>query len=161
MIPRLHFNHSAASPCPPEARAAIAEHLALEQAIGPVEAAIAAAPRLAEMHRTAEALIGAAPGQVAFAEGQGRALSFVAGGLRLTPGDRILCAPSEWGGTVSAFEAVAAEAGATVEPIPMTPDHLTDLDALAKMLDGRVKLVSVTSVSVCGTRSSLSPRLPP
>ncbi|MFY7778943.1 MAG: aminotransferase class V-fold PLP-dependent enzyme [Elstera sp.] len=151
MIPRLHFNHSAASPCPPEARAAIADHLALEQAIGPVEAAIAVAPRLAVMHRTAEALVGAAPGQVAFTEGQGRALSFVAGGLRLAPGDRILCAPSEWGGTVSAFEAVAAEAGATVEAIPMTPDHLTDLDALAKRLDERVKLVSITSVSVSGT----------
>ncbi len=151
MIPRLHFNHSAASPCPPEARAAIAAHLALEQDLGPVEAAIAIAPRLAEIHRTAEALVGAQPGQVALAEGQGRAMAFVAGGLRLNPGDRILCAPSEWGGTLSAFGAIAAEAGATVEAIPMTPDHLTDLDALRQMLDARVKLVSITSVSVSGT----------
>lgn len=151
MTPRLHFNHSAASPCPPEARAAIADHLALEQTIGPVEAAIAVAPRLAEIHRTAEALVGAAPGQIAFTEGQGRAMSFVAGGLRLAPGDRILCAPSEWGGTVAAFQTVAAAAGATVEAIPMTPDHQTDLDALAGMLDARVKLVSITSVSVSGT----------
>ncbi len=148
MTPRLHFNHSAASPCPPEARAAIAEHLALEQALGPMEAAISVAPRLAEIHRTAETLVGAQPGQVALTEGQGRAMAFVAGGLRLAPGDRILCAPSEWGGTISAF---AEAAGASVEAIPMMPDHLTDLDALRRMLNDRVKLVSVTSVSVCGT----------
>lgn len=151
MIPRLHFNYSGAAPVTAETRQAIEAHLDLEAALGPVEAAAAVAPRLADIHRAAEALLGAAPGTVAFTEGQGRAMALVAAGLRLQPGDRILCAPSEWGGTVSALTAVANAAGASVTPMPMGPDHSIDLEALHRMLDGRVRLMSITAVSVLGT----------
>ena len=151
MTPRLHFNYSAAAPITPKTRQAMAAHYDLEAAIGPVEAAIAVAPRLAEIHHAAERLLGTGPGTVALTEGQGRAMALVAAGLRLQPGDRILCAPSEWGGTLSALTAVAQRAGASVVPVPMLPDHTTDLDALRRMLDGRVRLISVTEVSVSGT----------
>lgn len=151
MTPRLHFNYSAAAPMAAETRQAIDAHFDLEAALGPVEAAGAVAPRLAEIHRAAERLIGATPGGVALTEGQGRAMALVAAGLRLQPGDRILCAPSEWGGTVSALTAAAHAAGASVAAIPMRPDHTADLDALRRMLDGQVRLISVTQVSVSGT----------
>lgn len=151
MTPRLHFNYSAAAPMTAETRQAIAAHFDLEAALGPVEAAAAVASRLAAIHRAAEQLLGTPPGTVALTDGQGRAMGLVAAGLRLQPGDRILCAPSEWGGTVAALTAVAQAAGAEVEPLPMRPDHTTDLDALRRTLDGRVRLVSVTSVSVSGT----------
>jgi cysteine desulfurase/selenocysteine lyase len=65
----------------------------------------------------------------------------------LKAGDRVLVSMMEHHSNIVPWQLVAAEKGATVEPIPVTELGEIDLDAYASMLDDRVKMVSFGQVS--------------
>ena len=140
-----HFNHSGAS-LPSEATLqAIIDHLRRESLQGGMEAAAAVADKVSEVRADAEALIGARPGEVAFASSGSAAFGLVFAALpRLQQGDRILVGRQEWGGNLATMRAAADRAGATIEAIPCRGDGGVDADALASLIDKRVRLVSVT-----------------
>jgi selenocysteine lyase/cysteine desulfurase len=67
-------------------------------------------------------------------------------GFRFSPGDRILTGRAEYASNYIALAQVAARTGATVEIVPDDEDGCMDVDALERMLDERVKLVSLVHV---------------
>lgn len=69
------------------------------------------------------------------------------GRQHLQSGDRVLVSMMEHHSNIVPWQLVAAEKGATVEPIPVTDKGEIDLDAFASLLDERVKMVSFGQVS--------------
>jgi selenocysteine lyase/cysteine desulfurase len=140
------FNHSGASLSSARTLSAITNHLQQEALYGGMEAAAAAARQLAKVRADAEALLGASANEVAFTSSASAAIGLAFAALpALKPGERILVGRHEWGGNVSTYQAAAARAGAQVEVIPCREDDgSVDAEALERMVDDRVRLVSLT-----------------
>jgi cysteine desulfurase/selenocysteine lyase len=88
--------------------------------------------------------------QVIWTRGTTEGINLVAsswGRANLQAGDRILVSALEHHSNIVPWQLIAAEKGATVEPIPVTDLGDIQLDALESMLDERVKMVSVAHVS--------------
>lgn len=146
------FNHAGSSPMSNRTRAAIAGHFEREAQDGAMEAAVIAAPLLDAARASAATLLNApSANDVAFmpSASAGTGLVFAAMPL-LKPGDRILVGRHEWGGNASTYAAAAARAGATLEVIPCSDDGSVDAQALARMLDQRVRLVALTWIPANG-----------
>ncbi|MGN0921411.1 MAG: aminotransferase class V-fold PLP-dependent enzyme [Cellvibrio sp.] len=88
--------------------------------------------------------------QVIWTRGTTESINLVAfswGRAQLAQGDRILVSAMEHHANIVPWQMVALERGATLEPIPVTGDGDIDMCAFEKMLDDRVKMVSVGHVS--------------
>lgn len=88
--------------------------------------------------------------QVIWTRGTTESINLVAatwGRANLQAGDRVLVSAMEHHSNIVPWQLVAAEKGATVEPIPVTSEGTLDLAALESMLDERVKLVACGHVS--------------
>ncbi|MBB6251834.1 aminotransferase class V-fold PLP-dependent enzyme [Nitrospirillum iridis] len=141
----VHFNHAGASLPSRQTLAAITDHLRLEARLGPMEAGALAAEGVAKARAAAATLLNAAPGEIAFATGGSVAWGMAVASLPpLRAGDRVLVGRQEWGGNLTTLHDKAARAGATVEVIPSLEDGRVDADALAGLIDDRVRLVSLT-----------------
>jgi cysteine desulfurase / selenocysteine lyase len=91
-----------------------------------------------------------APSQVIWVRGATEAINLVAnswGRSTLQAGDRILVSYLEHHSNIVPWQLVAAATGAEVVPIPVTGSGELDLEALAGLLDERVKLIAVNHVS--------------
>ena len=91
-----------------------------------------------------------APSQVIWVRGATEAINLVAhswGRSTLQAGDRILVSYLEHHSNIVPWQMIAAATGAEVVPIPVTDNGELDLDALAALLDERVRLVAVNHVS--------------
>ncbi|MGK9232480.1 aminotransferase class V-fold PLP-dependent enzyme [Inquilinus limosus] len=146
----LHFNHAGGSLPPQPVLDAVLAHLQREAVSGPIEAGLAAAPALEAARAEAAALIGAAPAEVAFTGSatQGWGLAFA--GLPLSADDRILVGRQEWGGNLTTMQRAVARTGAVIEVIPCDEAGRVSSEALAAMIDDRVKLVSLTWIGANG-----------
>lgn len=88
--------------------------------------------------------------QVVWTSGTTAAINLVAyswGGSNLKPGDQVLVSWLEHHSNIVPWQLVAAATGAEVIPIPVTDHGEIDLEALALLLDGPVKMVAVNHVS--------------
>lgn len=88
--------------------------------------------------------------QVIWTSGTTAAINLVAhswGRSALQPGDRVLVSWLEHHSNIVPWQLVAAATGAEVVPIPVTDAGEIDLQALAGLLDARVKMVAVNHVS--------------
>ncbi len=88
--------------------------------------------------------------QVIWTSGTTAGINLVAhswGRSSLQPGDRVLVSWLEHHSNIVPWQLVAAETGAEVVPIPVTDAGEIDLQALADLLDPRVKMVAVNHVS--------------
>ncbi|MEY3666975.1 MAG: hypothetical protein RL572_515 [Pseudomonadota bacterium] len=88
--------------------------------------------------------------QILWTRGTTESINLVAaswGRSTLQPGDRILVPAMEHHSNIVPWQMVAAERGATVEPIPVDPSGTLDMTAFAAMLDARVRMVAVGHVS--------------
>lgn len=88
--------------------------------------------------------------EVIWTRGTTEAINLVAyswGGSNLQPGDRVLVSWLEHHSDIVPWQLIAERCGAEVIPIPVTADANIDLDALAELLDDRVKMVAVNHVS--------------
>ncbi|KGM36092.1 aminotransferase class V-fold PLP-dependent enzyme [Inquilinus limosus] len=151
----LHFNHAGSSLPPQPVLDTVLAHLQREAVSGPIEAGQAAAPALEEARADAAALIGATPAEIAFTGSatQGWGLAFaglVSSGQALKAGDRILVARQEWGGNLTTMQRAAARTGAVIEAIPCDDTGRASPEALAAMIDDRVRLVSLTWIGANG-----------
>jgi selenocysteine lyase/cysteine desulfurase len=68
----------------------------------------------------------------------------------LQKGDRILTAQAEYSSNYIAFLQRQRQIGFAIEVIPNTPTGEIDVEALARMIDSRVKLIAVTHVPTNG-----------
>jgi cysteine desulfurase/selenocysteine lyase len=92
---------------------------------------------------------------VVFTRGTTEAINVVAhawGKANLKSGDAIVLSEMEHHSNLVPWQMVAESTGAELRFIPVTPEGELDLDVFARLLDARVKIVSVTHMSnVLGT----------
>jgi len=91
-------------------------------------------------------LIGAGRDEIAVVENATRAWDMAFYSFPFAEGDRILTGRAEYASNWIALRQVASRSGAVVEVVPDDADGQIDVDALARMLDERVKLVSLVHV---------------
>lgn len=141
----VHFNHAGASLPSRATLAAIAQHLDREALGGAMETGAAVQSDLEAIRADAAGLIGASPSEIAFMTSGSTAFGLLFAALpRFGPGDRILVGRHEWGGNLGLMRLTAAAAGAVIEAIPCRDDGSVDPEALAAMIDDRVRLISLT-----------------
>jgi selenocysteine lyase/cysteine desulfurase len=142
----VHLNNAGAALMPAVVTERIVAQLRREAAIGGYEAEAEAAAAIAAVNDSIGTLIGAAPDEIAVCENATRAWDMAFYSFPFGPGDRILTSGVEYTSNVLAMLQVARRTGAVVEVIPDAPTGELSVDALADMLDGRVRLVAITHV---------------
>lgn len=146
----LHFNNAGAALMPRCVLDAQIGHLELEARIGGYEAADREAARTAAVYDSVARLVGARRDEIALAENATAAWDMAFYALVFEPGDRILASQVEYAANYVAFLQVAKRTGAVVEVIPSNEHGETCPQALADMIDDRVKLISLTWVPTNG-----------
>ena len=145
-----HLNNAGAALMPSPVLAAVIGHLELESTIGGYEAHVAAESVIEETYTKAAGLIGARPEEIAFIENATRAWDMAFYGLAFAAGDRILTGAHEYVSNYLAYLQVARRTGAVIEVVPNDESGQISVDALARMIDRRVKLIGLTHVPTNG-----------
>ncbi len=145
-----HFNNAGAGLAPRPVLDAVVDHLRREAEIGGYEAAAERRDRIEHTYDALAALLGCDRDEVAVVENATRAWDMAFYAFRFGPGDRILTASAEYASNYIAMRQVAERTGAAIEVIPDDEHGQVDVDALAGMLDERVKLVSLVHVPTQG-----------
>ncbi|WP_156757368.1 aminotransferase class V-fold PLP-dependent enzyme [Actinokineospora pegani] len=145
------FLDSAGSSLPPDRVVdTVVAHLRREAEVGGYRAAAERADDLAAGYGVFAELFGCAADEVAFTDSATRSWLTALDAAELAAGDRVLITEAEYAGNAVPLLTLAGRVGATVEPVPSDPDGAVDLDALAGLLDERVKLVSLVHVPTNG-----------
>lgn len=141
----LHLNHSGASLMSSSSLKAIQDHFSLESSLGPMDAALAVKDRIQTLREQTAQLLNAESNEIAFQSSASSAFGAVWASLQpLRPGDRILVTRQEWGGNLETYQRSAARTGAQVEELPSLPDGRLDMEAVEKVLDEKVRWLSLT-----------------
>ncbi|MFC9786545.1 aminotransferase class V-fold PLP-dependent enzyme [Rhodococcus sp. NPDC127528] len=145
------FLDSAGSSLPPRPVVdAVVSHLRREAEIGGYRAAAERADDLIAVKASIAELLGAQPEDVALVESATRAWADFFYAVPLSAGDRILITEVEYASNAIAALQRARTTGATVEVVPSTPTGELDLEALHRMLDERVRVVSLVHAPTNG-----------
>ena len=145
-----HFNNAGAALPPAVVTEAIIDHLRLEARIGGYEAAAARADQLEALYPALARLLGCGADEVAVVDSGTRAWLLAFHSIAWRPGDRVLTARAEYASNYISFLQVARRAGVKVEVIPDDMHGQLSVDALAQMMDDRVRLVAITHVPTNG-----------
>lgn len=138
------FLDSAGSSLPPKiVLDTMIAHLHREAEIGGYRAANERLDDLAAVKTSIATLIGATPDTIALSDSASRSWADFAYSVPLHPGDRILISGADYASNAIAALQRAKHTGAVVERIPSDDTGRLDTDALADMLDERVRLVSL------------------
>ncbi|MEU1374560.1 aminotransferase class V-fold PLP-dependent enzyme [Streptomyces triculaminicus] len=147
---RVHLNNAGAALLSRRTLDTMTAYLEFEARIGGYEAAV---ERLADIEATYTAvarLVGGRTEEVALFDNATHAWGAAFYSLRLRPGDRILTGRSEYGSNVLAYLQVAQRTGAEVVVVPDDAFGQLDTEALAGLIDERVRLVGVSHVPTGG-----------
>lgn len=146
----LHFNNAGASLVPDPVHNAVLEHLELERRLGGYEAAAHAQQQLDHFYSAAATLLNCTPGEIAYVENATRAWDMAFYAIPFRAGDRILTAQAEYASNYLAFLQMAKQRGVVIEVVPNDANGQLSVDALAEMMDERVKLIAITHVPTQG-----------
>ena len=141
-----HLNNAGSSLPPAAVVDAVVDHLRRESEIGGYETAAERSDRLEHTYDALARLIGAERDEVAVIENATRAWDMAFYAFRFGPGDRILTGRAEYASNWIALRQVSERTGAVVEVVPDDEHGQLDVAALERMLDERVKLVSLVHV---------------
>ncbi len=144
-----HFNHAGSSLPPRRVLDTVIDHLRLEAEFGGYEAADAAHDRLEAVYGSIARLLNANPAEIGLVENATRGWDMAVYAIPFQPGDRVLTTMSEYGSNVIALLQIARR-GVTVEVIPNDETGQVSVDALERMLDGRVRAVFVSHMPTNG-----------
>ncbi len=147
---RAYLHNAGAGLMPRQVVAAMKAHLDLEAEIGGYAAADREAARLDGVYGAVARLINAAPDEIALMENATVAWQMAFYGLAFGPGDRILTCEAEYGANYVAYLQMARRTGLVIDVVPSDETGEIDLAALERMIDGRVKLISITWVPTNG-----------
>ena len=145
----IHFNHAGSSLMPQSVIDAVVNHTRREGEIGGYEAEDEAIDRINAVYDQVAALIGSDRSEVAMIENATRAWDMVFYAIRFQPGDRILTSVSEYHSNVISFYQVRGR-GVSVEVVPNDEHGQMNVDALAAIMDERVRLVAVSHMPTNG-----------
>lgn len=141
---RIHLNNAGAALPPEPVTRAIADHLALEARLGGYEAADAERERIEAVYGSLARLVNAAPDEIALTPHATAAWQLAFYALDFRAGDRILTARAEYAANYVAYLQMHRRTGCVIEVIPDDEAGATDPAALERMIDDRVRLISVT-----------------
>jgi selenocysteine lyase/cysteine desulfurase len=145
------FLDSCGSSLPPEpVLEAVVGHLRFEAEVGGYVAEEVRAAELAGVRASLARLLGCAAEDVALVDSATRAWTQLFYAVPLAPGDRIVLSRAEYASNAIAALQRARQHGATVDVVPADSTGELDLDALERMLDERVRIVSLVHVPTNG-----------
>lgn len=146
---RIHLNNAGSSLPPTIVTRATIEYLESESLDGGYETAAARIDDLDRVYREAATMFGCDQNELAFQQNASQAWWAAFNSVRLRPGDRILATSAEYVASGIAL-VLATGQGIEVDVIPDDDSGQTSVEALAGMLDERVKLVCATHVPMSG-----------
>lgn len=146
----VHFNNAGAALPPQPVVDAVIGHLRLEAEIGGYEAADHARMAIEHAYDALAELLGCASDEIAIVENATRAWDMLFYALPLQAGDRILTAVAEYASNYIAFLQVARQRAVQIDVVPNDKHGQLSLEALATMIDDRVKLIAITHVPTNG-----------
>ncbi len=123
---------------------AMIEHLRLEQRIGGYAAADRQQARLDGVYDSVAALLNAGRDEIALVENATVAWQMAFYAFDWRPGDRILTGQAEYAANYVACLQMAKRRGVVIDVVPNDAFGATDPEALARMIDDRVRLISIT-----------------
>ena len=145
------FLDSAGSSLPPApVLEAVVGHLRREAEVGGYLAEEERAAELAGVRESLARLFGCTAEDVALVDSATRAWTQLFYAVPLAAGDRILLSRAEYASNAIAALQRTRRHGATVEVVPADPTGELDLDALERLLDERVRIVSLVHVPTNG-----------
>lgn len=147
---RIHFNNCGAALMPSPVIDALKAHIDLEARIGGYEAAAEADEQVRETYAALARMLNCTPGEIAVVENATRGWDMAFYAFDFAPGDRILTCSAEYVSNYVAYLQVARKTGAQIDTIPDDADGAVDPEALASMIDERVKLIAITHVPTNG-----------
>lgn len=146
----IHFNNAGASLMPLPVTEALNAYLQSEAQIGGYETADLFADTLDNIYTSAAQMLNCQPEEIAFVENATRAWDMAFYSFNFKPGDKILTAIAEYGSNVIAYLHQAKRTGVEVVFIPNDSYGQVDTEALSKMIDDKVKLISVSHIPTGG-----------
>jgi cysteine desulfurase / selenocysteine lyase len=141
-----HLNNAGAALPPRLVTDTVVTHLEREAAIGGYEAAAERADDVEAVYGDVARLINAAPDEIALVESATRAWTTAFTALEFQPNDRILTHRVEYASNFLPMLQAASRDGVRIEIVPDDTDGAIDVEALAAMLDERVRVVALTHV---------------
>jgi selenocysteine lyase/cysteine desulfurase len=145
-----HLNNAGAALMPRRVVETVVGYLEREAQHGGYEAAEAAAAEIADVYGSIASLLGCGPDEIAAFDSATRAWTAAFSSFTFEPGDRVLTHRIEYASNVLQMLQAARRAGVSIEIVPSTSTGEIDLEALAALLDDRVRLVAVTHVATSG-----------
>lgn len=142
----IHLNNAGSSLPPAIVVDTVVQYLEEESLVGGYELAERRQEELAGVYRSVAGVIGAHEDEIALVDNATRAWDMAFYSLAFQPGDRILTTSTEYAANFIAYLQVAARTGALIEVVPDTPAGQIDVDALERMIDDRVRLISMNHV---------------
>ncbi|MGI9319361.1 MAG: aminotransferase class V-fold PLP-dependent enzyme [bacterium] len=146
----IHFNNAGSSLMPAPVVDYLCNFLKLEESIGGYESVEREAAALDNFYHATARMLNCNAGEVAYAENATRAWDMAFYGLSFNPGDRILTTISEYGSNVIAYNQQAERYGVEVVFVPDDQYGQIDVEALRRMVDDRVKLISISLIPTGG-----------
>ena len=146
----LHFNNAGASLMPQVVLDAQIAHLQREAAIGGYESKAEAMDAIEGVYASIARLLNCRAEEIALMENATVAWHAAFLSLPWQEGDRILTAEAEYASNYISYLKLARQKGVVVERVPSTAAGDLDVEALERMIDGRVRLIAVTHVPTNG-----------
>ena len=146
----LHFNNAGASLMPQVVLDAQIAHLQREAAIGGYESKAEAIDAIESVYASIARLLNCRAEEIALMENATVAWHAAFLSLPWQEGDRILTAEAEYASNYISYLKLARQKGVQVERVPSTAAGDLDVEALERMIDGRVRLIAVTHVPTNG-----------
>ncbi|MBL8570903.1 MAG: aminotransferase class V-fold PLP-dependent enzyme [Phreatobacter sp.] len=147
---RCYLHNAGAGLMPRQVVETMKAHLDIEAEIGGYAAAEQETARLDGVYGSVARLLNAAPDEIGLMENATVAWQMAFYGLKFTAGDRILTCEAEYGANYVAYLQMARRTGLVIDVIPSDETGEIDLAALERMIDARVKLISITWVPTNG-----------
>lgn len=145
-----YLHNSGAALMPRPVVEAIKEYCDLEARVGGYCAADMQADDLEALYDHIATLIHSARDEIAVTENATVAWQMAFYSLKLSEGDRILTGNAEYAANYVAYLQTAKRFGVRIDVIPNTETGEIDVDELERMMDDRVKLISITWVPTNG-----------
>lgn len=144
------LNSAGASLMPRPVVEAMIDHIRLEERVGGYAAADQARDRLDRVYRSVSALVNADPDEIALVENATVAWQMAFYALAWKPGDRVLTTQAEYAANYVAYLQTARRSGIVIDVVPNDASGALDVPALRRMIDDRVKLISMTWIPTNG-----------
>lgn len=146
----LHFNNAGSSLVPQPVLDSTIAYLQREAQIGGYEMATEAHEALENTYRAAAKLIGASRSEIALTDSADAAWNRAFYSIPFKPGDRVLTTTAEYQSNYIIYLQARKRLGVSVEVVPNDEHGQLDVSALRRMLDGHVRLISITHVPTSG-----------